>query len=180
LTIVVLLTGLLHVDWLDVRRSTRGFARLSEAHDRLETGDLNGAIELLTSISDDGSVSAPEVYTSLVRARISRNAPGDAQAVLETAEAGLRHHPGDPELLWYASAGRVSLRDWEAASRHLSNYLAQRPDDPRALFMAAASAYEQGDLVSADTWLTRAEALDGSNPLVLGLRQQLASAASQE
>ncbi len=180
LAAAVLLTGLLHVDWFDVRRSTRGFARLSEAHDRLETGDFDGAIEVLTSVSGDGSVDAPEVYNSLIRARIGRNAPGDRQAVLETAEEGLRHHPSDPELLWYASAGRVSLQDWEAASRHLSGYLALRPDDPRALFMAAAAAYEQGDLVNADAWLTRAEALDGSNSLVLGLRQQLESASSQK
>ena len=46
--------------------------------------------------------------------------------------------------------------------------------------VAAASAYEQGDLVNADAWLMRAEALDGSNHLVLGLRQQLESASSQK
>lgn len=167
-------TGVLKVDYLGVREATRGFARLTEAQDRLDVGDLAGGIEALERILADGSVGGSEVPKALARAYVQRGAAGDGRALLRVAEEGLRRDPDDPELLWYATSGNFTAGNFEAADGLVRRYLAQKPDDIRALYVAAGVSHALGATDEARAYLSRAQAVDADHPLVVRMRELIA------
>jgi 4-amino-4-deoxy-L-arabinose transferase-like glycosyltransferase len=167
------LVGVLKVDYLGTRSANRGFVEFTEAQDLLAAGDADGAIDALERVRAEGSLDVPELYQALARAYVSRGRPQDAAAILATAEAGLSEWPRDPELLWYAMMGSFQLGDLDRARDIAARYLAVRPDDIRALYMATGIALARGDDADARALLARAEALDPSNPLVARMRQQI-------
>jgi 4-amino-4-deoxy-L-arabinose transferase-like glycosyltransferase len=174
IAVAVLVTGVLKVDYLGVRKATRGFVELSEAQDRLDLGDLDGGIERLERILADGSVGGSEVPKALARAYVQRGSPADRAAVLRVAEEGLRRAPDDPELLWYATTAHFESGNVEAAHDRVRRYLAERPDDIRALYVAAGVAQTLGAIDDARGYLARAEAIDPDHPLVATMRGLLA------
>jgi len=174
IAVAVVITGALKVDYLGVREATRGFAELSEAQDRLDTGDLDGGIERLERILAEGTVAGPEVPRALARAYVQRGAPEDRAAVLRVAEDGLRQDPDDPELLWYSTTGHFQAGDFEAANDRVRRYLVQKPDDLRALYVAAGVSQSLGAADDALAYLSRAEAVDPDHPLVATMRELLA------
>jgi 4-amino-4-deoxy-L-arabinose transferase-like glycosyltransferase len=173
--VAALITGALKVDYLGVRAATRGFAQLSEAQDRLDTGDLDGGIERLERILADGSVGGPEVPKALIRAYVERGDVRDREAILRVAEEGLRRDPDDPELLWYAASAHFQAGNLEAANDRVRRYLAQKPGDIRALYVAAGVAQALGEGDWALAFLARAEAIDPDDPLVARMRALLAT-----
>jgi 4-amino-4-deoxy-L-arabinose transferase-like glycosyltransferase len=175
--VAVLVVGALKVDYLGARAATRGFAELSEAQDRIDTGDLDGGIERLERILAEGSVSGPEVPKALIRAYLKRGQPADREAILRAAEQGLRRDPNDPELLWYAASGHFQAGHLEAANDRVRRYLALQPDDIRALYVAAGVAEALGEPDRARGFLARAEAIDPDHPLVARMRALLGTEA---
>jgi 4-amino-4-deoxy-L-arabinose transferase-like glycosyltransferase len=169
----LVLVGVLRVDFLTVRESTTGFAGFSEALDRLDTGDAEGAISILEPIRAEQSVRAPELYKALVRAYILRDAPGDKALILAAAEEGIGSYPEDAELLWYASVGNFEARRFDAALDRVDRYLAQKPEDMKALALAVGIALARGDDALARAFLTRAERIDPEHPLVVGMRDRM-------
>jgi 4-amino-4-deoxy-L-arabinose transferase-like glycosyltransferase len=167
------LVGVLRVDFLSVREGTRGFAGFSEALDRLDIGDAGGAISILEPIRAERSVRAPELYKALVRAYIMRDAPGDRALILTTAEEGIDGYPEDAELLWYASVGNFEASRFDAALDRVNRYLAQKPEDMKALALAVGIALARGDDALALAFLTRAERIDPRHPLVVGMRDRM-------
>jgi len=167
------LIGVLRVDFLSVRRSAEGFAGFTEALDRLDIGDAGGAISMLEAIRAARSVHAPELYKSLIRAYIKRDAPGDRALILTTAEEGIDSYPDDAELLWYSSVGNFEASRLDAALDRVNRYLARKPEDVKALALAVGIALARGDEALAHTFFTRAERVDPQHPLVVGLRDRM-------
>jgi len=174
---VAILSGLLSVDWFGMRRATSGFAAFTDALDMLDTGNADAATVKLEAIRRSGSVSVPELYISLARAYVKRGHPEDHQAILEVAEEGLRLFPDEPELLWYAALGSFSTKQWEPARGYIERYLALKPTDMRAIYIAFATAMAQGRIDDARAYLVRAEAIDKTNPLTEEMRNTLGAAA---
>jgi 4-amino-4-deoxy-L-arabinose transferase-like glycosyltransferase len=171
----VLLIGVMSIDFLGVRKATSGFARLSQAQDRLVTGDIEGAIRLLEEIRKDSDVQAPEVYISLARAYVERGSAEARNQALRVAEEGLRTYPDEAELLWYAAVGNVSEAGWESADRYIERYLSLKPDDIRALHLAFVISLNLGRIDKARETLARVEGLDPDHPLVTAMRSRLAT-----
>jgi 4-amino-4-deoxy-L-arabinose transferase-like glycosyltransferase len=172
--VVIAVTGLLRVDWFGMRKATTGFAAYTDALDMLETGKTEAAIARLEAIRKAGSVQAPEVYISLARAYVTRSGPEDSRTVLEVAEEGLERYPDETELLWYASVGHVVFKEWDLARDRVERYLAEKPDDLRALHLGFTTAIAQGRLEDARAFFSRAEAVDSANPIVGNMRSHLA------
>jgi 4-amino-4-deoxy-L-arabinose transferase-like glycosyltransferase len=173
LGVAVLVIGILRTDYLGVRRATGGFVELSTAQDRLDTGDVDGAIAALERIRREGSVNAPEVYISLARAYIERGSPSDLDAAFRLSEEGLRRYPGTAELLWYSAAGYASQRNWPMVLRRVEEFTAVEPGNMRALYLGFTAAIESGDAKTARTYLDKAAALDPAHPLVAEMRSRL-------
>lgn len=177
IAVAVVATGVLKVDYLGAREATRGFVALSEAQDRLDIGDLDGGIERLERILAEGSVGGPEVPKALARAYVQRGAAGDRDAVLRVAEEGLRRDPDDPELLWYATTAHFERGNLGAANDRVRQYLALKPTDIRALYVAAGVSQALGASGEARSYLSLAEAVDPDHPLVATMRDLLAAEA---
>jgi hypothetical protein len=173
----VVIIAVLNMDHLHVRETTRGFAALTIAQDRLDTGDVDGAIAALEKIRREGSVRAPEVYLSLARAYLKRGSGQDRDAAFHVAEEGLRFYPDEPELLWYSAVGHIARRDWEAAAARLEKFLRFEPGNIRALYLAFDASVGLGDTERAQGFLDRASAVDGSHPLVGRMRDRLSQQA---
>ena len=170
--------GVLRTDYLGVRRATRGFVELSTAQDRLDTGDVDGAIATLERIRREGSVNAPEVYISLARAYVERGSPSDREAAFRTAEEGLRRYPGTAELLWYSAVGYASQRNWPMVLRRVAEFTAIEPTNMRALYLGFTAAVESGNAETARTYLDKATAVDPDHPLVAEMRNRLGTQPS--
>jgi hypothetical protein len=170
------LVGVLRVDFLSVRESSKGFAGFSEALDRLDIGDAGGAIAILEQIRAERSIRAPELYKALIRAYIERDAPGDRALILTTAEEGIDAHPEEAELLWYASVGSFEAGRLDAALDRVNRYLARRPEDVKALTLAVGIALARDDEALARAFLARAERVDPRHPLVVGMRDRMDAA----
>jgi 4-amino-4-deoxy-L-arabinose transferase-like glycosyltransferase len=171
--VAVAVVAVLNRDNLGIRRVTAGFSAFTMAEDKLDTGDVNGAIAILEKIRESGSVRAPEVYKALARAYLGRGSPGDRDAVLKTAEEGLRLYPADPELLWYSAVGNADHKDWTMAGRRVAAFLEVRPDDLRGLFLGFTASMETGDIEAARAYFERALAVKPGDPLVGQMRRRL-------
>lgn len=169
----IVLVAAARVDYLHVREGTRGFTEFTEAEDRLDTGDVDGAIGILERVRAGQSIGGPEIYQALIRAYIRRDAPGDRAAILAAAEEGLASYPDDPELLWYAAVGDFEASRLDTALHHVTRYLTRKPDDMRALSLAVAISLGRGDGTAARVFLARAEAIDPNDPLVARMREQI-------
>ena len=167
------LIGILRVDHLRVRAETRGFAVLSDAQDLLDVGDLARAIPLLERVRAERLVRAPQVYHSLLSAYLSRNAPADKAAVERTLAEGLALYPDDPELLRHCALIRFASGDLTQAADCIAGYLAVRPRDITAIYLAAGIASGRDRRDEALSYLQRAEALDARHPLVAKMRELL-------
>jgi len=178
--VVAAIAGALSVDYFGVRKETRGFAEYTQALNMLDAGDANGAIAKLDAVRASGSVKAPEVYVSLVRAHIARGMAEDAKAVLQVSEEGLRLYPNEPELLWYAATGSFSNRQWDIARGYIDRYLALKPRELRAIYLAFSVALVQGRTDDARTYLAQAEAIDSASPVTQEMRNALQEAQPQD
>jgi 4-amino-4-deoxy-L-arabinose transferase-like glycosyltransferase len=173
--IAVTVVGLLGVDYMGIRHATGGFAALTMAQDRLDTGDVEGAIVALERLRREGSVRAAAVHLTLARAYLRRGSPEDLEAAFQVAEEALVGYPREPELLWYASMGYASRRDWAMVRRRTEALLALKPEDLRALHLAFTAALELGDVQSARVYLDRGLDLDADNPIVADMQKRLSS-----
>jgi len=169
------IAGVLSVDYFGVRRATSGFAAYTDALDRLDTGDYDGAIIRLEAIRREQLVRVPELYLSLARAYAARARPEDSGSILRVAEEGLASYPNEPELLWYAALGHLAARQQDLARDRLDRLLALRPRDMKALHLAFTLALVQGRTKEALGLLARAEAIDPAEPLVADMHSQLAA-----
>jgi hypothetical protein len=170
------LVAALKVDYFGVRQATRGFAELTDGQDRLAIGDLDGAIAGLEKVRARGSVQAPELYTTLVRAYFERNRPGDMPAIAVVVREGLSLYPDDVDLMWYAVLCAATPGNEAEFPRALERYLSHRPDDVRALLLAFRASLLQGRLTEARRFLSRVEAAKPDHPLLAKMREQLARA----
>jgi tetratricopeptide (TPR) repeat protein len=177
--IAIGLIAVLSTDYLGVRAATRGFAALTMAQDRLDTGDLDGAIADLEKIRREGSVRAPEVYTALARAYVQRGSPEDRDAAFRVAEDGLKQYPAEPELLWYSAVGHAARQDWAMVERRISRFVDVQPEDMRALYLGFTAALELGDTKAAGAYLDRALEVDATHALVGEMRRRLEEPPSQ-
>ena len=173
--LAAVIAGVLSVDYFGVRRATAGFAAYTDALDRLETRDYDGAITRLEAIRREQSVRVPELYLSLARAYAGRTRPEDSGSILRVAEEGLASYPNEPELLWYAALGHLAVRQQDLARDRLDRLLALKPRDMKALHLAFTLALTQGQTQDALGLLERAEAIDPSDPLVADMQSQLAT-----
>ena len=167
------LIAVLSIDYLDIRESTRGFAALTIAQDKLETGETTAAIEILETIRSEQSVRAPEVYKSLARAYLARDSQGDRNSASEVAEEGLGYYPDDPELLWYSAVGHVTDHNWEQARNRIERFLSLEPRNVKALYMGFVISMSTGRREEAESYLRKAEAVDNRDPLVEEMRYNL-------
>jgi len=168
-------TGILSIDYFEVRRSTAGFTAYTDALDLLESGRTDQAIAALEAIRRGQSVKAPELYLSLARAYISRGRPEDAPLILSVTEDGLSSFPTEPELLWYSAIGHVGSREWDPARDRIERYLAERPDDLKGLHLAFTIAGLQGRTEDARGYFARAQAINPADPLVEDMRATLSA-----
>jgi hypothetical protein len=167
----------LNVDYLGIRQATGGFAALTIAQDRLDTGDIDGAVAGLERIRREGSVRAPEVYLTLARAYLQRGSQGDMDAAFAVAEEGLRAYPREPELLWYSAAGHTVRKDWAMVSRRIASFMELKPGDMRAIHLGFTAAMELGDVEGAREYLERGLALDPAHMLITDMRTRLEGAS---
>jgi len=72
--------------------------------------------------------------------------------------------PGDVKARLALAAARAALEDAEESLRLVAGVLAEHPDHPVALDLAAHCAYELGDLQRAEDHCRRGLELDGSRP----------------
>jgi Flp pilus assembly protein TadD len=177
--IAVCVVAVLRPDYLGVRAATRGFAALTIAQDRLDTGDLGGAIAELEKIRREGSVRASEVYSTLARAYVKRGSPEDREAAFRVAEDGLKEYPGEAELLWYSAVGHATRRDWAMAERRIASLVEVNPQDMRALYLGFTATLELGDTTKARAYLDRAIAVDADHEVVGQMRSRLEEPLSQ-
>jgi len=175
--IAVVVIALLNVDYLGVRKATSGFADLTMAQDRLDMGDVDGAIQALERIRSERSVRAPEVFRTLARAYVKRGSRQDLDAAFRVAEDGLKVYPDEAELLWYSAAGYAARRDWVMVRRRVSQYLEIEPENMRAVFLGFTAALELGDSLAAREFLDRGAAIDPNDPIVAEMRKRLPSAS---
>jgi 4-amino-4-deoxy-L-arabinose transferase-like glycosyltransferase len=167
------LVTVISVDHLSIREATAGFAELTMAQNRLETGDLDGAIAGLEKIRAGGSVRAPEVYKTLARAYLVRDLYDDRNSAFEVAEEGLRSYPDDSELLWYSAVGHVTEQNWDQARNRIERFLSREPRNIRALYMGFVIARSTGKREEAESYLRKAEDVDSRHPLVEEMRRDL-------
>lgn len=163
----------LRFDYLGVRASTVGFAEFSDAADMLDTGDVDGAVDVLERIRASGSVTGPEVYRVLVRAYLERENPADGPAIGSALSEGLRRYPEDPELLWYGMLMSFERGELAEAAELAGRYMAASPDDIRGYYMAMGIEAARGDTASARRLFVEAERRDPTSPLVERMRAQL-------
>jgi 4-amino-4-deoxy-L-arabinose transferase-like glycosyltransferase len=173
LAVAAALTALLSIDYLGTRRATGGFAALTMAQDRLDTGDVDGAVAALEKLRQEGSVKAPEVALTLVRAYARRGAPEDRDAAFRVAEEALREYPDEPELLWYSALGYASRHTWDLVRQRIGRFLELEPDNLRALYLAFTAALELGDTEGAREYLARAAAVNADDPLFAEMQKRL-------
>ena len=166
------LIAILKVDYFHARQATRGFAELTEAQDLLEAGDLSAAIQRLEAVRRQRSVRAPEVYTTLTRAYLQRNRPGDKKLLFEVVQDGLHQYPTQPELLWYATLSHFERGELAQGRGTVDRYLLQEPTDLRALYLAFQIARSQGDPAGARRYLTRGQAENPQDPFVLQMQRE--------
>jgi tetratricopeptide (TPR) repeat protein len=174
--VAVAIIALLRIDYLGIRRATSGFAALTMAQDRLDTGDVDAAITGLERLRSEGSVRAPEVHLTLARAYLRRGSPQDLDAAFRVAEEALRDYPEEPELLWYSAVGHAARKNWTMVRQRITRFLDLEPDNLRALFLGFTGALELGDQEDARTFLDRAVAVDANDPIVGEMRKRLAQA----
>jgi 4-amino-4-deoxy-L-arabinose transferase-like glycosyltransferase len=173
LAVAVLLIAALRTDYLGARRATRGFAALSMAQDRLDTGDADSAIAALEKIRREGSVDAPEVYITLARAYVGRGSPQDRDAAFRVAEEGLGRYPAEAELLWYSAVGYASQRNWPMVLRRIATFTSLEPENMRAIYLGFTAALETGDTETARSYLAKAVAADPAHALIPEMRNRL-------
>ena len=164
------LIGALSIDHLGIRESTRGFAALTMAQDKLDTGETAAAIAILEDIRSRQSVRAPEVYKTLARAYLARDLYDDRQSAFGAAEEGLRFYPDDSELLWYSAVGHAANENWAEAKDRIERFLNFEPENIRALYLGFAVALSTGNREEAESYLRRAEVADSRNPIVEQMR----------
>jgi 4-amino-4-deoxy-L-arabinose transferase-like glycosyltransferase len=170
---------LLGIDYLGIRRATGGFAALTMAQDRLDTGDVEGAITALERIRREGSVRAPEVHVTLARAYLARGTSEGADAAFRVAENALSEYPDEPELLWYSAAGYAVRRDWNMVRQRITHFLDLEPTHMRALHLGFTASLGLGDSESARGYLDRALAVDPADPMVVDMQKRLDGLSSQ-
>jgi len=164
---------LLNIDYLGARQATGGFADLTMAQDRLDTGDVGGAITALEKLRREGSVRAPEVLLTLARAYLKRGSPQDREAAFRVAEEGLGEYPDEPEFLWYSAVGFAAQHDWAMVRQRITRFLELEPDNMRAFHLGFMAAMELGDRRAAQTYLDRAVAVDGNDPIIGEMQKRL-------
>jgi tetratricopeptide (TPR) repeat protein len=171
--IAVGVIALLNIDYLGVRRATGGFAALTMAQDKLDIGDVDGAIAALEELRSEGSVRAPEVFLTLARAYLGRGSRQDLDAAFQVAEDGLGIYPDEPELLWYSAAGYAARRDWGKVRQRIGRFLELEPGNMRAIYLGFTAAIELGDSLAAREYLDRGAAVDPNDPMVAEMRKRL-------
>ncbi len=171
--VAILLFPMLQLDLLHVRRGTMGFVRLTAAQDSLEAGRTDEAIAALEKLREENILAVPEVDVSLARAYLQRGRPEDRAAVLALSQNSLERHPDNAELLWYAAVGHVEGRNWAGAEEMIRRYLAQEPNDVRALHLACLSALQQDRRADAEALYRRAAGLESNHPAVRDMKKML-------
>ena len=173
--VFLLFFALLKPDFFKIKAQTAEFARLTIAQDHMQLGEWDQAIAQLNHIRQRRHLRAVEIYISLVRAHLQRQAPGDSHAILPIAEEGLQFYPMDAELLWVAAVGRTQLADWPQARHWIERHLALEPGNIRALHLACLAATKQNRPADARSALLRAQALDPAHPAIPDMQKMLST-----